>query len=220
MFRSKTRDIIIPQSEHAQFAGMMALNWGNENFDIPPFDFDSFTAGVALHDLGHGFFDVNEIGAMEDKQAYQADAALVACRLPDALADAVAHFHILRLLSNHSTYTDLIERCEQIIEEDIKRTGIARDIFLWADRITQLCDYTSFDFCFEKQTERHFDIAPAVGSNETIRIKMHYDGGTIISLNPWPLKPGHLTGFIMGYVADGYPHDLKPVVKRYQIIPG
>ena len=50
MFKSKVRPINIPQYEHGRLAGIFALLWGNEAFDRPEFNFDSFVQGVALHE--------------------------------------------------------------------------------------------------------------------------------------------------------------------------
>ena len=50
MFKSKVRPINVPQYEHGRLSGAFALLWGNEVFDRPEFNFDSFVQGVALHE--------------------------------------------------------------------------------------------------------------------------------------------------------------------------
>ena len=63
MFRSKRRDVVIPQSEHSRMTGMLAYHWGNDDFDKPP-HFDSFVLGASLHDRGYGEYDNDPIGGV------------------------------------------------------------------------------------------------------------------------------------------------------------
>ncbi|KAA3619300.1 MAG: DUF3891 family protein [Calditrichaeota bacterium] len=218
MFKSKTREIIIPQSEHAHLAGIVALLWGNDAFDRPEFDFHSFVAGVAFHDFGHGNFDTNEIGAMDDDRANNVDAALVNCKLPNPIADAVAHFHILRLLKNGSN-SELIKKCEERILHDLKSSGIAQEKLIWADKITAFCDYLSFDFCFDKPATRICEVSPKRGNENTVSVHINYDGDETITLDPWPLNVNNYKGYILGYASYSYPNILQPVVKKYILQP-
>ena len=98
MFRSKARNLIIPQTEHGRLAGAIATLWGNDVFDKPAFSFASFVAGVALHDQGHGYFDMDDLGALGPEEAVGSMRRLVDYHLDDPIADTVAKFHILRLL--------------------------------------------------------------------------------------------------------------------------
>ncbi|MEJ2054130.1 MAG: DUF3891 family protein [Calditrichaceae bacterium] len=220
MFISKTRNIIIPQSQHAQLAGTVALLWGNDHFDRPEFDFDSFVTGVALHDLGHGFLDMNPIGAMDPEHSYKADAALVDSRLPDTVSDAVAHFHILRLLKYSGDKTVLIRKCEERIQKDIEKSGISREKYLWADRITEFCDFLSFDFCFDEASERTCEVYATSTDRDPLPIHLKYDGTENIYLKPWPLKVSKYDGILLGYISEGYPDKLTPVLRKYSLIPG
>lgn len=220
MFRSKTQDIIIPQSEHAQLSGTIAFLWGNKDFDLPDFSFDSFVAGVALHDFGHGYLDTNEIGLMDDDLSYKVDSAIVNSTLADPIADAVAHFHILRLLNNHSEWHDLIHKCEEIILDDIKLSGISREKYRWADRITEICDFLSFDFCFNKPSDRVCKVSPKRSDNKTVDLRFIFDGNETIIIDPWPLKVNSYQGYILGYIGTDYPHNLQPMLKKYALMPG
>ncbi len=220
MFRSKTRDIIVPQSEHAQLAGIIALLWGNDKFDRPDFNFDSFVMGVALHDFGHGYFDTHEIGAMEDDLSYKVDSSLVNVKLPNPIADVVAHFHILRLLKNYSHWSDLIDKCDDCILNGIKLSGISREKYIWADKITEFCDFLSFEFCFDKPSVRICEVSPKRANNKTVSVRFKFDGDETVNIDPWPLKVNSYQGYILGYASNGYPNNLEPIVRKYVLLPG
>ena len=55
MFKSELKSIVVPQMNHAWFAGFLAYHWGNEQFDRPLLDFNSFVKAVGNHHLGYGF---------------------------------------------------------------------------------------------------------------------------------------------------------------------
>src|SRR5436190_17322232 len=61
MFKSKRRQIVIPQSEHLRLVGSLAMLWGNADFDLPPVEHVSMIAGMALHDRGYGQLDNSAI---------------------------------------------------------------------------------------------------------------------------------------------------------------
>lgn len=158
-------------------AGSIALQWGNEYFDRPPFDFSSFVEGVTLHDLGHGFFDSNEIGALSEEHAEEVNRRLVSVDLEDPISNAVAHVHILRLLGYGKQLPELVDICEKKITAACVMSGIDRGAFEWADRITAFCDFLSFDYCFDRQVERRIQIFPRVGDEESVEIRYEYVGG-------------------------------------------
>jgi hypothetical protein len=90
MFRSKARPIVIPQYEHGRLAGILAQQWGNDNFDRPSMNFASFVEGVALHDWHYSFGDNLPIdGADEEAWLAMTRRGLV-LRLPDPISDIVA----------------------------------------------------------------------------------------------------------------------------------
>lgn len=220
MFRSKTREVIVPQSEHAQLAGIIALLWGNDEFDLPDFNFDSFVMGVALHDFGHGYLDTHELGAMDDDLSYKVDSSLVNVKLPNPIADAVAHFHILRLFRNYSHWPDLIDICEERILNDIKLSGISKKKFIWADRITEFCDVLSFDFCFDKPKDLICEVSPKRANIKTVSVRFKFDGDETVYIDPWPLKVDGYQGYILGYASNNYPNDLEPIIRKYVLLPG
>jgi len=218
MFRSKTRDIIIPQSEHAKLAGLIALLWGNDDFDRPDFDFESFVGGVALHDEGHGYFDMDDIGGMEPDVELESMRRLVNYRLDNPIIDTVANFHILRLLHfDEERRSQLIVECEAQIAEGIEKTGISRDSYIWANRITWLCDLISFNFCFGEPLKSALEISPRQNQDDTILVSYEIDKEGEIVIDPWPLKVDSYEGYILGYEAGGYPDELKPVLMHFML---
>ena len=217
MFRSKTRNIIVPQSEHAKLAGLVALLWGNDDFDCPDFDFESFVAGVALHDEGHGYFDMDDIGGMEPHVELESMRRLVNYRLDDPTIDTVANFHILRLLHLDEGRSHLVAECEAQIAEGIEKTGISRDSYIWANRITWLCDIISFNFCFGEPVKFSLEVCPRQGRDDTIMVNCEIDGEGNITIDPWPLRVDSYEGYILGYEAAGYPDELKPILMYYKL---
>lgn len=215
MFRSKTRHIIFPQSEHGRLAGTIAALWGNDDFDKPPFSFESFVAGVILHDEGHGYFDMDDIGGHTPQEALDAMQRLVDYRLDDPIADTVANFHILRLLHLEDVWYQLIEQCEQKIADGIAKTQISRDDYLWADKITHLCDSIAFDFCFDAPVKIEAQVSARQGRADTITVRYELDNQGKIVVDPWPLRVDAHEGFILAYEADLYPDQLKPVIVSY-----
>jgi hypothetical protein len=215
MFRSKTRNIIIPQSEHSRLAGAIAALWGNDSFDKPPFSFDAFVAGVTLHDHGHGYFDMDDIGSREMEAALESMRRLVNHQLDDPIVATVASFHALRLLHLDAAWSGLIDQCEQQIAAGIQRTRISRDSYLWADRITNLCDSIAFDFCFEQPLSAEVEIYPRQGQTDPVKVRYDLDRHGKIVIEPWPLSVDSYEGFILGYEAETYPDTLKPVLVYY-----
>lgn len=215
MFRSKTRNLIIPQMEHSRLAGTIAGLWGNDNFDKPAFSFASFVTGVTLHDHGHGYFDMDEIGATEPEEALDSMKRLVNHRLDDPVAETVANFHILRLLPLEEAWHPLIDECKRQIIAGIEATQISRDRYEWANRITWLCDSISFDFSFEEPVQAEIEVSPRKNQDDTIIVRYEIDGQGKIVIDPWPLRGDGYEGLILGYEADVYPAKLKPVRVEY-----
>lgn len=215
MFRSKIRNLIIPQMEHSRLAGTIAALWGNDNFDKPTFSFASFVAGVTLHDHGHGYFDMDDIGAMSPEEELGPMSRLVNHRFDDPIIDTVANFHILRLLHLDEAWHHLIEECERQVAAGIAETKISRERYEWANGITWVCDNVSFDFCFEEPRQAKIEVSPRTDGDDTVTVSYHIERQGKIVIDPWPLKVDSYEGFILGYEADGYPDKLKPVMVHY-----
>ena len=79
MFKSKRRQIVIPQSEHLRLVGALAMLWGNEDFDIPPVERVSMVAGMGLHDRGYGHLDNSAIGEMSEDECRESRGAVFRC---------------------------------------------------------------------------------------------------------------------------------------------
>ena len=142
MFKSKVRPIIIPQYEHGRLAGTLAAMWGNNDFDRPVIDFESFVRGVALHDWHYGVIDNSPIGEANEADWLAMVRKGVEYWFDDPMADIVAKLHLKRLLSGRNTSETeiLINRIELRITERLPQTRFSRQQFEWADIITCFCD--------------------------------------------------------------------------------
>ena len=212
MFKSKTRKIIFPQSEHGRLAGIIAQLYGNSDFQKPNIDFYAFTLGVALHDLGFGYFDTYAIREMNQETRLLSFKQLVEQQLPDHVSDTVAAYHVLRLLGTDKSYKQLKIPCKQKIERGVAKTGINHQKFNWADRITDLCDSIAFDFCFQKPTSGKTQVYASHKNSVKTTIHYQFNNKQEIILNPWPFKILEYESFIYAYRQDGYPNILKPVM--------
>jgi hypothetical protein len=67
----------------------------------------------------------------------------------------------------------------------------------------------AFDFCLEE---------PASGSIAGVAYEV--DGKGAITLDPWPLVPAELDGFVTAFLAEGYPDLPAPVVVPFSVRPG
>lgn len=216
MFKSKFRPIIIPQSEHARLAGLLAYFWGNEMVAPPPIHRLSFVSGVTHHDRGYGLIDTIGIGEVDDAIWLATQKRGLLQELADPTAEAVALHHIRRLLNfaDADYAAEVIALAEQHIEQTVHQTPYPRETFQQADTITDFCDMVSFTFCFE-QPKQFEKIIRSQGKTTTIKIHILEAGQ--IALDPYPLAIPELRGFILGYEAAGYPDHLQPISVEYLI---
>lgn len=214
MFRSATRPVVYPQAEHARFAGEIALHWGNDKFSQPPLPFQSFVRGVALHDRGYGQLDADGIGEVAPGRWLEIQEAGAAPTGEDPVVDLVVVLHIRRLMANWQTAaeSEAARRLDAALPELHRTAGVDPADAAEADRITNLCDRISFDFCIEEEATGTVAAADPV----TYAI----DGEGEVTLDPWPLRVPQLDGLMVAFRADGYPERLEPVVVEYQIRPG
>src|SRR5688572_14187458 len=103
MFKSKSRPIVIPQSEHLRLVGALAMLWGNEDFDIPPVERTSMIAGMGLHDRGYGVFDNSAVGEMSEEEWQRIARQSFSMPCSDLIADTIIKYHIRRLASYSNT---------------------------------------------------------------------------------------------------------------------
>jgi hypothetical protein len=220
MFKSKIRDIVIPQSEHLKLAGAIAYIWGNEDSAKPRFNFDSFVTGVAYHDRGYGLLDNYQLGSVaEDEWLAIQSKGFNEGFSEDIVADIVAKKHIVRLLNNHDTAgsLEIANKFEQELLETITTTEHTNEDFEFADKITDFIDSIAFNFCFEQPTSSSNDIQidPSENGVETITYKITENHDVIVS--PWPFRMDSLEGHIFGYKQENYPTTLNPVLIPFRL---
>ncbi|MBT8387632.1 MAG: DUF3891 family protein, partial [Ignavibacteria bacterium] len=124
MFKSKTRDIVISQAEHAKFSGVLASNWGNEDFDKPSLDFNSFVEGVKYHDIGYGENDNSPLNELNLEQWADLTLKSTEFRFDNPIVDIVTKLHLKRLLDDDNVRKRgvILKNIEQSIAENLLRT--------------------------------------------------------------------------------------------------
>jgi hypothetical protein len=222
MFKSNIQPIVIPQYEHGRQAGILASLWGNEHFDRPALDFDSFVKGVMFHDRGYGPQDKHAIMETAEETWLALERSVIEKPLDDASADILILMHIKRLAEGQATpgRQVLANEIEQQIQRRLKDTSFTREQHRWADRITSICDKISFDFCFGTPTQLTRRSYPHVDNFDTIVELTHrIEADGVIRLAPWPLHVPSYEGMITGYELEGYPERLEPVLVKFRVVP-
>jgi hypothetical protein len=220
VFRSSRREVLFPQAEHARFSAAIAALWGNERFERPAVDFDSFVRGVALHDRGYGELDSDGIGEVPPERWIEIQRRSFEPRREDPVVDLVVAMHVHRLLSkpwNPSAAVSVPE-LEASLPALRAAAGVGEDEARAADAITDLCDRVAFDVCLEEQSEWEFSIAPGVGA-VPVEIAFIFDGVGTVTLDPWPLGVPWARPVLSGFAADGYPDRLSPVLEPILVRP-
>ncbi len=145
------RDIVISQAEHAKFSGVLASNWGNSKFDKPAFDFNSFVEGVKYHDIGYGENDNSPLGELTLEQWADLTLKGTEIRFDNPVVDIVTKLHLKRLLDKDDMFREeILRNIENRIKESLRATKFSIKDFIWADRITDFCDWVSFNFFLKK----------------------------------------------------------------------
>jgi len=213
VFRSATRPIVYPQAEHAGFAAEIALQWGNDEVARPPLPFESFVRGVALHDRGYGQLDADPIGEVTTERWLEIQEAGAAPAGEDPVVDLVVALHIRRLMANWRTAAEsaAAKRLDEALPALHRAAAADPADAAEADRVTNLCDRISFDFCIEEEA------TGTVAAPDPVAYAI--DGEGEVTLAPWPLRVPRLDGLIVAFHADGYPQRLEPVVVAYTIRP-
>jgi hypothetical protein len=221
MFKSKQRPIVIPQWEHQKLAGTLALLWGNAAFERPPVPFQSFLAGVGLHDRAYGPLDNLPIGEIPEEQWLELTRKGFELTWADPVADLIAKLHLQRLTSYGKAAARQAQAAEmaEAIQAQLERHGLDAAMFARIDRITNLCDRIAFDFCFEAPSEGEIGIFPSNSQDEEVAVGYRIERGAI-QVDPWPFGVDSHTGYLVGYELDGYPTRLEPVIVPYQLVSG
>jgi Protein of unknown function (DUF3891) len=218
MFISKARPLVVPQSEHLHLSGTLALLWGNGDFDAPPFDPLSVVTGVGQHDRGYGVLDNSPIGRMEEAEWLAIARRGFEMQSADPVADLIARYHIRRLARHGDTPERIALSAEfgDLLARQVESGRYSQELFERMDRITELCDRISFAFCFEEPESGRVEIYPRNAREATEAVEFRV-AGPEISVNPWPFAVREYSGYITGYLLDGYPGELKPVVLPYRL---
>jgi hypothetical protein len=218
MFRSKKRQIVTPQSEHLKLVGTLAMLWGNNQFDAPPIERNSMIAGMGLHDRGYGYLDNSPIGGMTAEEWVPIARRGFDMPCSDAVADAIVKYHIRRLASNDPSEIRkaLTVEFSQSIDEHLNRHNLSKTLFDRLDRITDLLDRLSFEFCFDAPATGSISIFPRNGEKTEINVQYHVEDGEI-NVSPWPFSVDEHIGYLVAYQLDGYPERLDPVILPYKL---
>ena len=218
MFKSKRRAIITPQSEHLRLVGMLAMLWGNDDFDSPPIDRSSMVTGMGLHDRGYGFLDNLAIGGMKEEEWNGVARRGFYMQYSDIVADTIAKYHIRRLSSHDESAERKAMTAEfsQVIDEQLRQNGLSKALFDRLDRITNLCDKISFDFCMDVPVTGSISIYQRNSEDTEVLVQYHVEDG-VIRVTPWPFSVTSYEGYLIAYQSDGYPEKLDPFLLRYRL---
>ncbi len=221
MFKSKSRPVVIPQSEHLKLVGALAHAWGNSDFSLPPIEWVSLVLGVGLHDRGYGYLDTAAVLEMPEEEWLEITRRGFHMACTDPVADLITRYHLLRLTRDHpsAAVQALYYEFEWEIRDQLREQGFSPTLFERIDRITNLCDSISFGFCFEQPMQGHVNIFPRTNSEVEIPIYYSIDQAHI-HLAPWPFSVDVISGYLIGYQLAGYPTLLDPVLLPYVISPG
>jgi hypothetical protein len=212
MFKSKTRSIIIPQYEHGRLAGIFASLWGNQDFERPVVNFDSFVQGVTFHDWHYGVIDNLAIGESTEEDWLEIVEKGIAYWFDDPITDIIVKLHIRRLLNSQVSIArdSMIDQIEHRIAVRLPQTSFAREQFERIDRITKFCDQMAFDFCFETPMRTSLPVFADEKASKETNIAYEIKPGGQIEISPWPFLGKAFNGFVIGYHQQGYPEILKP----------
>jgi len=219
MFKSKKRPVIVTQAEHGRLSGILASLWGNEHFDRPAMNFESFVLGVTFHDRGYGMTDNAPIGEADPKEWREIQRlGIINGFNDDPIANIVALMHIKRLL-RWMNDEELVDLARQQIRQSLIKTDVPKSAFEWADHITRLCDNMSFDFSFEANLQEPVEVFPRVNSDEMVTIYHRLEDDGTLYVKPWVFSVESYSGFVTGYNADTYPDKLDPVYMPFKLLP-
>jgi len=213
MFKSGRRAIVTPQSEHLRLMGALATLWGNDDFDSPPIERSSMIMGMGLHDRGYGFLDNSPIGGMSEEEWNGIARRGFYMQYSDIVADTIARYHIRRLASHDESAERKAMTAEfsQIIDERLKQHNLSKALFDRMDRVTELCDRISFDFCMDAPDSGAVSIFPRNDEEDEIQVQYHVEDG-MIRVTPWPFSVNRYDGYLIAYGLEGYPDRLDPFI--------
>jgi Protein of unknown function (DUF3891) len=204
VFRSRRRDVVFTQYEHARLAGELALAWHPDDIPLP---FDAWVRGVALHDRGYDVVDADDIFAVSTERWLEIQRRGIVPREENPVVDLVVALHVRRLMGR-TERAELAAELDALLPNLRAASGVDEAAALAADAVTDVCDRISFDFCLEEPA-----VAQVRGISYTV------DGNGRVTMEPWPLGVPRIAGLVYAYRADGYPERLEPVVVAYEVVP-
>lgn len=218
MFKSKRRAIVTPQSEHLRLVGTLAMLWGNDDIDSPPFNRSSLIMGMGLHDRGYGSLDNFAIGGMSEEEWNEIARRGFYMQYSDVVADTIAKYHVRRLASHDESpeCKAMTAEFSQGIDEQLEQYNLSKEVFDRIDRITNLCDKISFDFCMDVPESGKVSIYPRNNGDEEVLVQYHVENG-VIRVTPWPFSVTSYDGYLIAYGSDGYPEKLDPILLPYRL---
>ena len=133
--------------------------------------------------------------------------------------DIVTKLHLKRLLGDDRVKKrkEILKNIEQSIADSLLRTNNSLEEFLWADKITNFCDWVSFNYCLEKDFEDKVEVYSRRNSYVKTELTFHTNPAGEIIVNPWPFAVESISGTIIAYYKNGYPEELKSVSKACYI---
>ncbi len=218
MFRSRRREVVFPQREHARFAAAVADAW-SDAFAPVRLPRERFVLGVAEHDRGYAEHDADEIGNLPPGRWVEIQARGFAPTRQDAVVDLVVALHVRRLVSSGRDEESrrALTAMDAELPALVVAAGVSADDAAAADRITDLCDRISFDFCLEAPATGAVAVIGAEGAATEVRYALDGNGG--VTLEPWPLDVERLAGTVQGFASARYPDDLEPVPTPFVLEP-
>jgi hypothetical protein len=218
VFRSRRREVVFPQREHARFAAAVADAW-SDAFAPVRLPRERFVLGVAEHDRGYDEHDADEIGNLPPGRWLEIQERGFAPTREDAVVDLVVALHVRRLVSSGRDEESrrVLTSMDAELPALVHAAGVSADDAAAADRITDLCDRISFDFCLEEPATGGVEVVGADGATTEVRYALDGHGG--VTLEPWPLDVERLAGTVQGFAAERYPQELDSVPTPFVLEP-
>jgi hypothetical protein len=104
----------------------------------------------------------------------------------------------------------------QGIDEQLKQNGLSKALFDRIDRITELCDKISFDFCMDVPVSGEVSIYPRNREDGEVLVQYHVEDG-VIRVAPWPFSVASYESYMIAYQSGGYPEKLDPFLLAYRL---
>ena len=192
--------------------------WGNDNFDSPPIERTSMIMGMGLHDRGYDLMDNSPIGGMSEEEWNGIARRSFYMQYSDIVADTIVKYHVRRLAIHDESAERKAMTTEfsQASDKQLKQHNLSKELFDRMDRITELCDKISFDFCMDLPDSGTVLIFPRNDENTEISVQYQIEED-VITVAPWPFSVDRYDGYLIAYRSDGYPDRLDPFILPFQL---